>query len=344
MRFHFRTRPSPIAIDLTPTHIRAVQCGWNGGESLVSGSAAIRRNEASAIPAAREIARLKQVLDRNGFVGRRIILSLPQDKQIGGVISIPSGASVPVRDLARIELARTTRRPPDSFEFECWPLPPSPSETSASALVIGSAHSDLMPLLAAFEDHGFEAVAVRSRTAALLRAAPAMPDDAISVILEIDWSSTTLVLIHGGAPVYERRLADGCLNVMIDGLQRRLGLDDDVSRCLIHDMGIADATADHAVARQAQGLLSAHIDALAAEVAASLAYEIDRYPTTQPGTIWLCGVGASTPGVAARLSQILRIEARSLSATGLVSDPDLAVATGLALSANALDSRGRIAA
>ena len=250
-----------------------------------------------------EIQTLRDVLARSGFEGDRVVLAAPPAVLLQSVLELPPRSSqAPIEQIARLELARSHKCAPDSFEMGCWDLPPVAAGQSVKAgkgtlvMAVGYPHAAADPILDAFDAAGLQVVALDAAPCAIARAcAPAAvlvgPEGGMTAILDLGWSAASLSLIHCGAIIYGRVLADGGLGTLHHTLVRRLNLELDVVDYLLTEVGLSvrlpvgdddqtDPNGEEAIdlPEDARGLLAAHIDGLVRELLASFSYASRQYP------------------------------------------------------------------
>ena len=125
-RWSFEKR-SPIGLDVGARQVKAVQLARAAGTSSgwhVALAASFPRSEAGVPVSPAEAKRIADVLFRKGFSGGEVVLAVPPDKLLREILELPPrGAAVPHEQIARMELSRTHRCAPDSFELGCWDLP-----------------------------------------------------------------------------------------------------------------------------------------------------------------------------------------------------------------------------
>lgn len=330
MRFLRHPSRSPIGLDIGGRHVKAVQlerahgrAGWR----MATAAVFPRATPGAALEAA-EIRDIADVLYRRGFTGNRAVIPVPAEKVIGGVLEVPArGAGIPVDQIARMELARTHRCPPDSFEMGYWDLPaPARAKSTSQIMAIGCPHGEAQTLLDCFESHGMDVVALDVRACAIARAAAPLvrSDAAISAILDLGWGSAMVVMLYGGAIVYSRSLSDAGTRSLHESLHKTLGLDSEVTDFLLTHVGL-NPSADGAPADapavdlppEARKLLAAYVDSIVQELTVSFSYVGHEYPDTPLAQLLLTGSSAAIPGLARHVSQVLHLEAK------LIAPPDL---------------------
>ncbi|HXE55665.1 MAG TPA: pilus assembly protein PilM [Tepidisphaeraceae bacterium] len=351
MRFLRTTTRTPIGLDIGARHVKAVQLERAHGPSewRLAAAALFPRTSVGTPLESEELRQITDVLDRRGFHGNRIVVPIPADKLIGGVLEIPSRTSaVPVDQIARMEVARTHRCPPDSFEMGCWDLPaPARAKSTSQVMTVGCAHAEAEKLLSSFESHGFEVTALDVRSCALSRAAAARVnvESGISAILDLGWDSAMVVMLYGGAIVYSRALADAGTRSLHESLHKTLALDFEVSDYLLSQVGLSssnrpdDATAIELPA-DARKLLAGYVDSIVQELNVSFSYVSHEYPETPLARLLLSGSGAAMPGLRDHLKTALSVEVSGIAPPDVVecppglqelgSSPALTAAVGLA--------------
>ena len=349
MKLFNKTRRTPIGLDIGGRHVMAVQLEppCHGGQFKVSAAAVVPRAVAGAQLDRGEVRRVADILARRGFVGNQIVVPVPEDKLISGVLECPPRtAQAPIEQIARMELARTSRCAPDSFEMGCWPLPAEPrAGRSSQVMAVGCPHRDADALIEIFVQEGLEVVALDVRASALARATRSLlpQEKPICAVLDLGWSGSMLVILYGGTVVYTRGLSDGGIRVLHQALHERLRLESDVADYLLDEIGLAGKAKDDdgiELPMEARTLLAAHIETLVQELNVSFSYITHEYPDAPLAQLLLTGSAANVPGLAEHLQAVLGIEARVVTAADVVESapglsemcgsPALVVAAGLA--------------
>ena len=364
-RVHSQTR-GPIGIDVGARAVKAVQFGrdaWGDGKWQVVAAACIPRAEVSqstsspAQPkplAAEDVRRLIGTLERQGFHGNQVCLAVPTERLTTSVLDLPPRSSqAPLEQIARMELARTQKCAPDSFEMGCWDLPAAARATRATpVMAVACTHVDAAALLDPFEAEGLDACALDVRPAALARAcAPLLGDPGtLTAILDVGWTAAALGVMHQGVVVYIRTLGDGGVNRLYQSLSTRLTLEEDVIDYLLGESGVGDAGPlggppggsqdERRAPADASGLIAAHVEAAAQDLGVSFQYAQHQYHERTVSRLLLTGGGACIRGVAAHLSKALGVETRTAAPADLAAvapgvaavcaSPALTLALGLA--------------
>jgi Tfp pilus assembly PilM family ATPase len=349
---------TPIGLDLGARRVKAIQLapsavaasGWR-----VAAAACVSRAAPGTPFTPDEIARLADTLDRLGFTGTRVALAAPSDKLISAMLELPKNGQIPLEQIARVELARTNKIPPESFEMGCWELPvPARAGKAAHVMAVGYPHAEAAALLDVVESAGLDAVAMDSRSCALARAcgASVAPLPAITALLDLGWSSASLVLVYSGMVVYVRTLAEAGIGRVCDGMEKRLRMERELVDYLLGEVGLREATGTTAsdtrgedaerltLPGDARALLTNYADALVREMLVSFSYVARQYTDGSVTRLLLMGAGAAVPGIGEYLAKELGLETTALSPRDIAecppelldacSSPELTPAMGLA--------------
>src|SRR3954453_16734348 len=184
-----RTAPprgrTPIGLDLGAKRVKAIQLEHGPDGPRVAAAAVAPRAGSGAggsIVTGAEGAGLSHLLYRTGFEGWDVVLAAPAGQLMTGVMELPPRAAdgkhpVPVEQIARMELARSHKIGPDTFEMGCWDLPPCnhPHRNGKGThlMAVGLPHAAAGVLLDAFEPSGLRVRAIDVASCALSRACAA---------------------------------------------------------------------------------------------------------------------------------------------------------------------------
>lgn len=306
------------------------------------------RTSAAMPPDAGELERLRDAMDRLGFRGREVVLSVPESKLLTAALELPPRSSgAPLEQLARMEMARTHRREPDGLELACWEVPaPSRVGQVTHMMAAACAHADATPLLDAFEAGGLLVGALDARVWAMARAAERALADArgLSAVLDVGEDAAVLAVVSEGSVVFERTVGEAGIGRLRASLREQFGLEAEVADhvlgrigctgCVPEEMGHWDSL------EEAVELVSDHAELIGRETGASLSYVTHRYEKHDFERLLVTGEGAAWPGLTEKLSALLVIPAATLSprdageapgGDGSAGDPAMTVAVGLAM-------------
>jgi Tfp pilus assembly PilM family ATPase len=350
-----RANRTPIGLDLAGREIKAIQLSRTSAGNRVEAALILPRPELAALDAPRA-AWLADVLARQGFRGNRVVCAAPVARLEAEMLELPPRASgAPVEQIARAELATVTRIT-DGFEVTCWDIPSPPrGGTGTSLLAVGLRHADADALLDPLESSGLDVRAIDARACALARAITATGaadsgtlDDRPHLLLDLEWESGFVVLIHRRTVLFQRTLTEVGFGALYRAVAAQFDLTEDVTDFLLtnphgEDRAIdaADATAGATHRARVAALIAQYAAGVTDELEQSFAFARHRYPDLAPRGLLISGAGARVVGLCDQLAGRLRADvtpvfpaARVACADALVEtcrNPALTTALGLAL-------------
>jgi Tfp pilus assembly PilM family ATPase len=199
-----RNHYSPIGLDLGTRLIKALQLTGAGPNCRIQAALALPRNEGEAIDLG-TTTRLRDILERHGFLGHRIVLAAPANQLHQEVLELPPRESgAPLDQIAAAEIARTGKMDPGSFEMASWDLPAPPrASAGTSVMALAMRHADAAALLDPFEHAGLDVIGIDSQACALARLLAARPTEGLSVVLDLGWNSGLVAFVN--VPVRRHR-------------------------------------------------------------------------------------------------------------------------------------------
>jgi len=306
MRILNSMRPSPIGLVVTSAAMAAAQARRTRSGWQLSAAGTLPRSQPSGEQLTQEEAdRLQRFLTRRGFVGRRVVASVPQRCLHMAVLDSPSRDSgAPVDDIAAAELARMHGYPPEDAETLCQDLPPSPRSKGASQLfAMSCAHEDAEKLMDSIAQAGLDVVALDSRPTALRRACVMAGSWSHAAVLEMEPAGATMLFLHHGTIVYVRFLPQAGLDPLKTRLADRLGLTPQASDCLLCGAGSLQAEAETNHHADVSATIRAHLDHTIDEWRVPAAYVAQTYPDFTTEQLWLVGAGAGIRGAEQHLQE-----------------------------------------
>lgn len=329
-----------IGVDVSSRWIAVAQAEEAGAGPPTLRAAACVARVGQGNPDAAEIRRLAEVLDRRGFRAAPIVVAAPEDRLIMSALELPprdSGA--PVLELARMEVARTHKRDPGTFETALWDVPSGrPGEGPATRYMAAALpHEDAESLLAAADGAALRVRAIDVRAWALARACAPRTGPGLAALIDLGESGAVLVLVHAGVVAYQRTIAETGVDGLRAALAASLGLAPEVLEFVLG--GVPGQAPD--LPEGSASIIEDYVEAIAAEARAAFDYVSRRAGGAAVEQLLVVGAGARVPGMADRLGATLGLQAAVVTPGAVAScapgtdavkdDPRLTVALGLSM-------------
>jgi type IV pilus assembly protein PilM len=341
-----------FGVDVGSHFIKAIQVERTeeGGCKVVAATSRPRTSIGPITEA--EASELAEGLRAAGFTGRTCVLVAPSADTLVGTLELPPRSSnAPLDQLARMEMARNFRCPPDSFELAWWELPAGARPARGlSAMGVAIPHSKADPLLDTFEAARFDIAAMDVDPSALVRACSKMlATNGLTAIFDLGWAPASLTLIHRGVVTFSRKLTEVSLGALQDELCRRLSIESDVTEFLLAEIGVRTGSTavntqhGEAVELPDEGrrLVATFAETIVRELSLSFDYAAHLYPDSPVSKLLLVGGGAKLGGLQERLAAALSVDVELASPAtlaecdpGLLSicaSPAMTLALGLAM-------------
>lgn len=308
-----------IGVDVSSRWLAAAQVVGSTGRPRLAAAVCLPRSGAGA-PDAAELERFTHVLGRQGFRGSRIVTAAPDDALMSAVLELPPRSSgAPVEQLARAEMARAHRVESESFELAVLEVPgQGRASDGGHYMAVGLPRECGEGMVRSFEAAGLFVHAIDARAWAMARACgPAGAGAGFSALLDLGESAAVLVLVQSGVVTYQRTVPEAGLSAVRGQLALSLGLAPGIVEFVLDDTAAPQTT----LPDQAAGLIDDYVQAIAGEARAALDYVARRAGGAGVDRLLVMGAGARAPGVLARLSASLGMEARSVTPSDAAETP-----------------------
>ncbi|MGB0768392.1 MAG: hypothetical protein ACPGYV_11870, partial [Phycisphaeraceae bacterium] len=238
------TQPSVIGLDIGRSAIKAVQLRPSDKGPAVEGRLLIERSSGGANPTPAEAERLSRAMDRRGMSATRVVMVAPSDALVAASVDVPPmDSKVPRDKIVEMELCRTQRLTPGTFELAWWDLPKSASGatiTQAHALALPhNAIEETLEILAGIDLNVIRTVSGSMAHSALAQRHPIDPR-CISAVLDLGTTQGHLSLMYAGRVVHERGLPDFNPLDVRRQFASTLGIDEPTAKRAIGRYGISD--------------------------------------------------------------------------------------------------------
>ncbi len=307
---------SPIGVDITTRAIRAVQLvrrrsAWRLHTAIVLPRDGAPLDGAWTPPTDAEHERLCGVLQRRGFEGTDVVLSVPADRTITSVIELPPRTSgAPIGVLAAAELGRVHKVDAPTLQVAYWEVPTAGrSNGTIEYMVAGCTEQSALELIDPFERVGLRVQVLDVRALSLHRACEKSMAGAgrIEAILCLGWNHTTLLFVVDGVLTFQRTLdgVDGRTLATAAAAKLRVDAASVVPLILRHAAVNIDAAAPsrREIERELAGSIAAHVEDIASQFGVSCAYIARRYPDRAATSVSVTGEFGSLPGLVERLER-----------------------------------------
>jgi len=310
--------------------IKAAQLSRQPGGWRIEAAATMSRAGASSGLDAGDVGRLRDTLGRKGFEGNSIVLSVPSDELLTGILELPPRSSnAPIDQLARSELSRMHKCDGPGFEVACWDLPaPARAANSTFVMAVGCKHEAADRLLDLFEGEGLDVACLGTHATAAARACEPLLAGAEgdTAILDIGWTSAQLVLVHAGVIVYERKLHRGGVMALARLLGAQLDVSEDEAENLLWSVGLDAEAPVHDMPEQTRERIlaaaAAHFQDTVKEMQIPFSYLANQYPDAGVRRILLVGGGAGVRGLRPFLASAAEQDVLPVAPTDLATCPE----------------------
>ena len=329
MRSFLGHKRTPIGIDIGGRCVKAAQLARGKAGWALKAAAMFAQSALNAPIDRAMVGRLSAVLERQGFRGRSVVLSMPAGKLSAAVLELPPRSSgAPLEQIARAELARTAKLEPNAMSMDFWELPaPARANGGTHVMAVAVAEPEADAILDAFESEGLNVVSLDTQAWALARACAAEAESAsgITALLEVGFNAGLLVLAHEGVVLYQRALSECGVSVLHKGVRERLEVDAKLAGYLLEQTVFGgqmdNEEIDSAVRCSIRGVLNRYIEGLVEEMRASISYAGHRYPAWGVEQLLVLGGGASTAELCEQLGGRLGIGVKVVSPSEVVEYP-----------------------
>ncbi len=334
---------SVIGLDIGRVSVKAVQVSLSDKGPRLEGCVSMQRTSAGHGLELGEAQQLLRIMERRGMTASRVVLVAPTDALVGGSLSVPPADSGVSREkIVEMELSRTHKLTPGSFEMAWWDLPtPASGSRIGQVHAVGLPHAAVEATLEIVAELGLDVIRTVPGSLALLAAAQRHPIDPRCIAAAVDLGSTRghLALMVAGRVVHERALPDFNMKQLCQRASERLGNEPRLVAHAFSRFGLTTQS-EGMVACETSAMIGEALQPLAEEIGMSFAYVSHLYPQAELGQLLLTGGGANIAGLSEAFSGSLELETHAVTPKTLLQgpafgqeceDPALTMAMGAAL-------------
>jgi Tfp pilus assembly PilM family ATPase len=316
-------RRSLIGVDSGGRFLKAVQLVRTSGGGRMVAAVRLPKSTPGAVTCRADVDLFCGAMARQGFTGSRVVLAVPQDKIVTGILELPPRASgAPLADIARLELASMNNYDAQQAETVSWDLPPSPRVKNVTqAMAVACRHADAEELIELFESAGLQVAALDSPMHAVVRACrPLLSATGITGILELEWDWAVLVLLYRGTVIYRWSMSEASVRNLVRTMAAGLSIDESVAAPLLMEVGLAPQESRNAAVGDAVAVsIRKHLDAVAESIGSPILYAGQQYPAASVDSILMVGSGAAIPGAADYLQTRVAGSVKAIGPADLVA-------------------------
>jgi len=340
------SRLSPIGIDIDSCFINAAQLSrTSSGWGLVAAGRIPRQDTAEQLPMdAGQAAAMLSTLHRQGFHGKRIVLSLPEDKLRSEVMEMPPRSSgAPIDDIVSAELARLYDYDPDAAEIASWDLPPQVrAKDSTQIFAVACPHATALELMDPFEAARMDVTALEGNSQALMRVCvKRVSSSGISAILSLGYDYALLQIVFSGMIIYKRIIPEAAMKRLESVISNKISIDRQSTEFLLAEANLATGQDSSSGAMPVvNAMIRNFLDLVVQELDAPFSYATHQYGQDTIEKLLIMGSGASIPGTDEYLAEKLQQSVQILRPNDIVAcpanmnksaDPALIAPIGLAM-------------
>jgi hypothetical protein len=207
-RLRSRPRLSRIGIELDGEVVRAAQlrrssAGWS---LLRTTEFTVPAGTSPTDTAGERAGLIRHVLQRRGFEGLELSISLPVGLFQSDLLDISEGKGQEPAEAVRTLFARAMRCAPEGLEVACWPR--TGAADSSHVFAVGLSHDVARPFLRPLAAAGLDVAALGCPASALANLAQRSPlaGGPCTAIVRLGYASHLVVLCSGAQVIYQRTL------------------------------------------------------------------------------------------------------------------------------------------
>lgn len=293
-----KTNNNFFSVDIGSTAVRVVHL--KGGEipKQLSAYAAVPVDEKvaqSESTQAKELIQqaLKQLIKDANISEKNVVVGIPSDKIFAAVVDFPNIAEKELKKTIEYQLDTHIPMPLDDVKVDYRVLGPSPlGNDKVEVLIVSLAKEYAEARLDLLESMGLDAVAFEPDALALTRSLIAQGNTGASLIMDIGYKATDLVVAIGDTPRLIRSVPIGG-STFLKAVAQNLNLDATQSQEFIYKFGMNSDKVEGQIYRALEGT----VGSLMSEVKKSIKFFGDRYTQIGLERVIVTGGSASMPGL-----------------------------------------------
>ncbi len=301
-----------FALDIGTTAIRIVQLARNGKTdswTLVKYGYAPVDPKVSVSDAAEDQRRLGEIimtaLGQSGISTRDVVVGIPSNKTFATVVDLAKMTPQELKVNVKYQAEQYIPMQINEVKLDWALLGDSPTGADKSEVLLTSvANSYNEARLDMLENLGLNVVATEPDSIAMLRAIFPMDAKGATMVFDMGYNTSDLVVTMDGGPRLVRSIPVG-LQTLIKMAMSNLNIEQNQAEQFILKFGLSPDRLEGQVIRAIEGA----IDQFIAEINKSVTFFQNRYTNSTVSTIYVAGYGAAVPLFAENIGQKTNISA-----------------------------------
>jgi Tfp pilus assembly PilM family ATPase len=311
MRWVPYTNLSPIGLDLGSHSVKAVQLKRSANGQKICAAVSLPRITPGAPLDTAEIERLAGVLDRRGFVGRDVVVTIPTASLLTTILELPArGPGVPLEQIAAVEFSRVHKQETAALTLSTWDLPtPARASKATYMLAVGAVSAKLESHIDLVESQALNVVAIDEPYSAAARGGLFLTkaETGFTAIIDLGWEQARLVILKESTIVYTRKLNESGIGRLHRAALEASAEDADVVEHELWRIGFEEYTPADLDSAGVLDVLESHVAGATEEIQQAFGYTTHQYPDAVISRAIVIGGGAGIPSIAKRLEKSLGV-------------------------------------
>lgn len=236
---------------------------------------------------------IKTAVSQAGIKTKNIVFGLPTAKTFATIIEVPNQPLEELQKIVRYQADQYIPMAIDDAQMDWAPLGVNPSDPNKMEILLTSTATEYAEsVMEQLEDLGYNLVALEPDSISIARSLMPIGASDARLVLDMGETSTDLAITFNNS-VRLVRAVPGGLSAMARSVAGTLNVDENQARQFILKFGLAQDKLEGHVFRA----LSPVLEAYAGELAKSIKFFENRYPTVKVGGIAVSGYAGVIPFV-----------------------------------------------
>ncbi len=304
-----KTNNSFFTVDIGSTSVRVVHLKGAQVPKKLSAYASVPidpKSSQSDSSQSQEVIQkaLKQLIKDANISEKNVVAGIPSDRIFAAVVDFPNISEKELKKTIEYQLDTHVPMPLDEVKVDWKILGTSPVDKEKVEVLIVSLSNDYAESrLELFESMGLNVIAFEPDALGLTRSLVAAGNNGASLIMDIGYNSTDLVVAIGNTPRLIRSVPVGG-TAFLKAVAQNLNLDNAQAQEFIHKFGMNSDKVEGQIYRALEGT----VGSLMSEVQKSIKFFSDRYTQIGLDRIIVTGGSAGMPGLPLHIANTTGIQ------------------------------------